>query len=395
MTRLEQIEKRMSEIETELNSAEITNKTEEELDKIEEEVRSLKTEKENILKAAEKRASIEKAIAEGRTAGKDITNILINGGKDNMGNKDQERTFDINSAEYRAAWLKNIRQMDLDEMEKRALTTVADSVGAAIPTTTVNKIIDKVKEFCPIINKIELLHVKGSVTLPAEGTTADAAKHAEGATITASADTLTKVVLAGYEITKLVTVSKSVITMSIDAFEAWLVNKIARKVADQIDNLIFNGSGTGEAQGVNAITWNASNSVTVAKASALTEANVSGVVALMKAGYFAGAEWYMSSATFFADFHPLMNNSKNNVVTESNGVYRIMGKPVNFDERVAAHEAILGDFYRGYIGNLQEDVNVTSQFVTRENAFDFLGCAIFDGKVQAVEAFVKIAKATA
>ncbi len=89
-----------------------------------------------------------------------------------------------------------------------------------------------------------------------------------------------------------------------------------------------------------------------------------------------------------------MDKSKNNVVTEENGKYRIMGKPVNFDERVK-NEAILGDVYRGYIGNMAEDVNVTSQFVTRENAFDFLGCAIFDGKVQAIEAFVKIAKAGA
>jgi HK97 family phage major capsid protein len=115
----------------------------------------------------------------------------------------------------------------------------------------------------------------------------------------------------------------------------------------------------------------------------------------MNGGYFADAEWYMSYTTFFADFHPLMNHSKNNIVTEENGVYRVMGKVVNFDERIAAHEAILGDTFRGYIGNMAEEVNVTSQFVTRENAFDFLGCAIFDGKVQAIEAFVKIAKATA
>ena len=307
----------------------------------------------------------------------------------------QERTFDNNSTEYRSAWLKNIRGMELNEIEKRALTTVAGSAGAVVPTTTVNKIIEKVKEFCPIINKIELLHVKGVVTIPAEGTTADAKKHAEGAAITADADTLLNVTLSGYEITKLVTISKSVETMSIDAFEAWLVNKIARKVSDQIDNLVFNGSGTGEAQGINKITWNETNSVTVAKTAALTETNVTGVVALMKAGYFENAEWYMSSTTFFADFHPLMNNSKNNVVTETNGTYRIMGKPVNFDERITLHEAILGDVFRGYIGNMPEDVNVTSQFVVRENAYDFLGCAIFDGKVQAVEAFVKVVKATA
>lgn len=392
MTRLEKIEARLDELEKELAAEDAENKDEEELDKIEEEVRSLQKEKKDILERAEKRRSLEKSIAEGRTKATDITSQFFNGGNTNMS---QERTFDIASAEYRNAWLKNIRGLEMSDIEKRALTTADASAGAAVPTTTVNKIIDKVKEYCPIINKIELLHVKGSVTLPAEGTTADAQKHAQGAAITADADTLVKVTLGGYEITKLVTVSKSVVTMSIDAFENWLVNKIARKVAEKIDALIFNGTGTGEAQGVNAITWSEKNSITVGKTAALSEANVTGVVALMNGGYFADAEWYMSSSTFFADFHPLMNNSKNNVVTENNGEYRIMGKVVNFDERIATHEAILGDFYRGYIGNLQEDVNVTSQFVTRENAYDFLGCAIFDGKVQAVEAFVKIAKATA
>ena len=390
MTRLEKIEARLAEIEKELESDAMDEKTEEELDKMEEEVRSLKTEKEGILKAVEKRRSLEKEIAEGRK-GVDVTDNYFNGGSKEM----QERTFDVKSAEYRNAWLKNIREIELSDVEKRALTTVAESVGAAVPTTTVNKIVDKVKEYCPILNKIELLHVKGSVTVPAEGITADAQKHAQGAAITEDADTLTKVVLAGFEITKLVTVSKSVVTMSIDAFENWLVNKIARKVSEKIGALIFNGTGTGEAQGINAITWSEANSVTVAKDAALTEANVISVVALLNGGYFTSAEWYMSSSTFFADFHPLMNKSKNNVVTEENGVYRIMGKPVNFDERVAKNEAFLGDVYRGYIGNMSEDVNVTSQFVARENSFDFLGCAMFDGKVQAIEAFVKVAKAKA
>jgi len=389
MSRLESIEARLAEIEKELSGDDAEGKTEEDLAKIEEEVRSLQAEKSGILKAAEKRASLEKAIAEGRS-GVDVTPDLLNGGKKEM----EERNFDVASMEYRSAWLKKIRGIELSAVETRAMTTADASAGAAVPVSTVNKIVEKVKEYCPILNKIELLHVAGSVTIPAEGTTADAQKHAEGAAITADADTLVKVTLAGYEITKLVTVSKSVVTMSIDAFENWLVNKIARKVADKIGALIFNGSGTGEAQGINAITWGATNSITVAKTAALTEANVTGVVALMNGAYFAGAEWYMSSATFFADFYPLMNSGKNNVVTESNGEYRVMGKIVNFDERIAKNEAILGDVYRGYIGNMAEDVNVTSAFVTRENAFDFLGCAIFDGKVQAIEAFVKIAKAT-
>ena len=231
--------------------------------------------------------------------------------------------------------------------------------------------------------------------MPAEGTTADAAVHTEGATITADGDTLSSVTLSAYEVTKLVTISKSVEKMAIDAFESWLVNKIARKIAEKIGKLIIFGTGTNEAQGINAITWGATNSVTVGKTASLSAANVQGAGALLNGGYDNGAEWLMSKSTFFTDFHPLMNNSKDNIVTEDNGVYRVMGYPVNFDDRMTAHEAILGNLYRGYLGNMPEDVTITSQFVTRENAYDFLGCAMFDGKVQATEAFVKIVKATA
>ena len=95
----------------------------------------------------------------------------------------------------------------------------------------------------------------------------------------------------------------------------------------------------------------------------------------------------------FTDFHPLMNSSAHNVVTCENGVYRVMGYPVMFDERQAAHTAILGNLNRGYLGNMPEEVTVTSQFVVRENSYDFLGSCMFDGKVQAVEAFVKLKKA--
>lgn len=101
--------------------------------------------------------------------------------------------------------------------------------------------------------------------MPAEGTTADAAVHTEGATITADGDTLSSVTLSAYEVTKLVTISKSVEKMAIDAFESWLVNKIARKIAEKIGKLIIFGTGTNEAQGINVITWSATNSVTVGK----------------------------------------------------------------------------------------------------------------------------------
>jgi HK97 family phage major capsid protein len=276
------------------------------------------------------------------------------------------------------------------------MTTAAASAGAVVPTITVNKVIEKVGQYCPMLDKIELLRVPGGVKIPAEGTTVEAQLHAEGATITADSDTVTAVQLAAYEITKLVTISKSVERMSIDAFEEWLTRKIAREIAKKISKLIFLGTGTNEPQGINAITWSATNSVTVAVNGSLTAANVKALVGLLNGEYDDGAEWYMKKTTFFNDFHPLMDNSKDNLVTydPASGKYYVMGYPVNWDDRLTLHEAFLGNALRGYVGNLPEDVTITSEFVVRENSFDFLGCAMFDGKVQATEAFVKLIKAT-
>ena len=100
MTRLEKIEARLDEIEKELAADDIEEKPEEDLDKLEEEVRSLKAEKSKILNAANKRASLEKEIAEGRK-GNDITNTII-GGKGKM----EERNYDVSSPEFRSGWAK-------------------------------------------------------------------------------------------------------------------------------------------------------------------------------------------------------------------------------------------------------------------------------------------------
>ena len=374
--RMQEINARKAELRAMLQGTDEVN-----LDEIEKELRELNDEFSQL----EKRKATADGINAGVIPATEITNPVATRA-DNS--EDGEK-------EYRTAWLRSIRGLELSEAETRALTTATGSVGAAVPTITQNKIIEKVKQYCPLLDKIDLLRVPGGVKVPAEGTTTDAKTHAEGVVITADDDKLVDVVLAGYEVTKLVTISKSVEKMSIDAFENWLVNKISRKVAEQIGKLIIFGSGNSEAQGIDKITWDATNSISVAKTGSLSAANVRALVALLNGGYDNGAEWLMSKATFFTDFHPLMDNSKDNIITEDNGVYRVMGYPVSFDDRITAHEAYLGNIYRGYLGNMPEDITVTSQFVTRENAYDFLGCAMFDGKVQAVEAFVKLVKATA
>lgn len=386
MNRLQEIEERLSAIKGEIDVEGA------DLDALETEITSLKEERKGILNKAEKRKALIDGVTnlEGAEVIKDFKN-------DDMEARKMEFTKDnvIGAKEYRSAFLKRLQGVELNDVEKRALTTADASVGAVIPEVTQNRIIEEIKQQAPLLAEIELLQVPGGVSIPVEDVVAEAAKHAEGATITASDDTIKYVDLFGYEVTKLLTISKSVKKMSITAFENWLVNNLSKSLASKITNLIIYGTGTGEAKGINTITFNADNSVTVAVASAPTAQNVLDLIALLPGGYDANAKFLMSKKTLFTDFLPLQDKSKNTLVTQEGKNYFIQGYPVMLDERVTYHEAFLGDFYNGYKGNMPEDVNVTSAFDIKTNSFDYLGAGMFDGKPALESAFVKLVKATA
>ncbi len=379
--RLKEIEERKLQIRSLLESGETAD-----LDALDTELRALDEEKAQI----ERRQAIAAGINAGTIPASSIPNPAA---QTRSAETPEENVYA--TPEYRSGWLKNIRKLDLNDAEKRAITTAAASGKSLIPTVTVNKIIEKVHQYCPLLEKIDLLHVPSYVTIPAEGTTVDAAIHSEGAGLTPDADTYGNVTLGAFEITKLVSISKSVERMSMDAFESWLVKKTAKKIAVKIGSLSYYGTGVNEAQGINAIPWTESNSVTVAADASLTAANVKAAVGKLNGGYDDGAEWFMNKTEFMNSYHPLMNNSKDNIVTYDNGKYYVMGYLVNWDDRVLGHDAFLGNFDMGYAGNMAEEINVTSAFNVRENAYDFLGAAMFDGKVKAIEAFVKISKASA
>lgn len=201
-----------------------------------------------------------------------------------------------------------------------------------------------------MLNEIDLLSVAGNVKYAVEGTNNAASIHTENATITAAADTLATVSLGGYEITKLVQISDTVKTMSIPAFETWIVNKLAEALARKVEDLIISGSGTSEPKGIDkANTWGADNSVTVTKTGTLSTQNVLDLIGLLNAGYDSNAKFLMSKRTLFTDFMPLQDKAKNDIVTMEGKNYYIFGYPVLISDYVTLHEAYLGD-YRKYAG---------------------------------------------
>ena len=377
-SRLEEIETRLAQIKNEAatDGADI-EALDKETDSLIEERNKLK------LDMAQRRSMLNK-IANGEMGvGEVITE------------KEERTQFTTESPEYRSAYLKKLRNMELNELEKRAFTSASSSAGAAIPKQTADEIIRKLKQRAPLLDEITLLQVGGNVSFAVEGTINDAKKHTENAAITADTDTLVEVALTGYEITKLVQISETVATMSIDAFEVWLVDMLTEKIAQKIGAYIVTGTGSSEPQGVEkANTWGETNSVTVAKDGSLTAANVQTLIGLLPGGYDANAKFLMSKKTLFTQFMPLQDSSKNRLVTNEGNTYFVYGYPVMLDDNVTLGEAYLGDFKK-MVGNLAQNVTVKSGFDIDTNSYKYLGVALFDCKVAVGEAFVKLVKATA
>jgi HK97 family phage major capsid protein len=381
--RIKEIEARLAAIKKEIEERGDAMKAEE-IDALEKETKELTEERARLIAAAEKRNGILDNIAKG-------AGIVSRTFEQKQDNADPDDPF--GTPEYRSAWLKNLRRLPLTDAEKRAYANASGTGAEVVPTQTANEIISKVKKLAPMLNEVTLLHVKGAVKFAVEGTNNDAAIHKENAAITAAADTLTTVTLTGYEIIKLVQISDTVMTMSIAAFESWIVDMLAEAIARKVEDFFINGTGSSQPKGIDkANTWGAENSVTVTKAGSLTAANVQTLIGLLNAGYDRNAKFAMSKKTLFTDFMPLQDNSKNHIVTVQGNNYFVYGYPVLLSDYVKEHEAFLGDFKK-VCANLAENINVKNAYDIDTNSYKYSGIAIFDCTPAIGEAFVKLAKA--
>lgn len=375
---LEEIKAELEALLEKLNSDE--DMTEEEISQAEEQVEKLEEEKKSLIAKAEKRAAVLEKVKTG-AVGTVVEEV-----------KEERKESDDNmeSKEYRTAFFKRLLGKELNDSEKRAITT---STTAVIPTETSEKIFDKMVKLVPLLGEIELFHVPGNLKFAVETTRAAAGYHTQNSTgINADATAvLTEVSLGGYEFTKLIQVSDSILAMSIDDFEDWLVRMLAESIATKIESEIINGTGLGTVKGINAISYvDGTNGVKYNGSTGLTAANVRTAVGLLPAGYDKGAKFLSNKKTLFNQVMGLQDNAKHDLVRVEGENYYIYGYPVILSDEVADGSMFLGNFKK-YVGNLNRDIEVKKDFDINTNSTKYLGVGIFDGKPACEDAFVKIA----
>lgn len=302
-------------------------------------------------------------------------------------NNAQEEEYQTDSKEYRSAYLKNLMGRELNEVEKRAMTSAANSVGATIPSQTINKIIEKLKQESVILPLVTRLNIPSNVIIPVEGTVNDVSWVAEGGTNDKD-DTIGKIELGARQLIKTIEITAHVEKMSIDAFEDFITAELVKKAKAAIDNAIINGTGTNNTP--NGI-LKSLNALKTALSSGYAYNDLMEILANVPSVYKQGAVFVINTKTLYKYIASIKDDSGHPIFKlETDGRFegRLCGYPIVVYDNLADGKVLFGNFeyyYFNFVEDFQIAKDTSIGFKSGKTCYRVL--ALADGAVALSEAF--------
>ena len=359
---------RLNEIETRLSAiAQELEQDDADVEALERETRALKEEKDAIVQDAERRRKLREQIAAG---GGRVVRTFGEEGR-------EERTYGVETPEYRSAWLRNLQGLELTVEERAAVTA-----SAAIPTQTMNKIIHRL-ELTPLIQAVDVTYIPGNVTYPIEKTVNAVSWVEMGTAATDSADAIDSITLGAYKLIKTVEITADVKAMAIDAFEDWLVARLGNKLSVAVCAAIAAGTGSNQATGLTK-TGEITNTGTFT-AAGMTYKDLMKIIAAVPTQYLPNASFAMPRALFYSDLLGMVDAQNRPIVVadvQSPAKFNILGYPVILEDGFPKDNLVFGDLKEGYKFNfaMAPEVRSDESVGFRTGSTVYRVMALADGK---------------
>ena len=280
--------------------------------------------------------------------------------------------------------------------------------GAVVPTTIANRIIKKVYNICPILDRSTKYNVKGTLELPyydTDTTTISVAYKDEFSALTSSSGTFNSITLTGYLAGALTKISRSLINNSQFDIVAFVVDEMAYAIKRFIENELLNGTPGNPPTTPSKVLglYGLTNYITAAAQTAVTADEVVQLHDKIKDEFQENAIWIMSPATRTAlrllkatTGYYLLNDD----VSSPFGT-TLLGKPVyvsdNMPNMAAGKNAIFYGDFRGLATKFNEElsIEVLREKYADEHAVGVIGWFEFDSKVEDAQKIAKLVMASA
>lgn len=401
MKTLQEIEARLAAIASEIEQrgAELTA---EQLAALETEVNELKTERARLAEAAEKRNGILNAIAEGRSGGAVVRSFPSPAA--HAGGEQRNDADPLDSMEYRRAFMAYALRGTAIPAEFRAdaVSKTAED-GAVIPTTILNRIIEKMEAVGMILPLVTRTAYKGGVSIPTSSAKPVATWVAEGAGSDKQKKTTGSITFAYHKLRCAVAVSLEMDTMALSAFEAMLTNNVVEAMTKATEQAIISGDGEGKPKGILSETVPADRTV---ESVAPAYTDLIDAEAALPQAYENGAVWCMSKKTFM-QYYGLVDETGQPVGRVNYGIAgkperALLGRPVvvcDYVPSVATAEvgkpfAFLFNF-KDYVLNTNYAMTVKKYEDNDTDDMVTKAIMLVDGKVVDANSLVIVAKKTA
>ena len=287
-------------------------------------------------------------------------------------------------------------------LNERSNNMTTGDNGKVIPQTIANKIIKKVYDICPVLEKSNQYNVKGKLVIPyydEESTHITVDYQSEFSAMSSNVGKFNSSIdLNGFLAGALVKVSRSLINNAQFNIVDHVVDLMADHIARFIEGELLNGTDD-KVEGLSGLT----NSVTAGATNAITADEVIKLHDKVKDRYQQNAVWIMSTATRTA-LRLLKDNMGRYMLQDDISLpfgTSLLGKPVyvsdNMPEIGAGKTVISYGDLKGLATKFSENINiqVLREKYADEHADGVIGWFEFDSKVEDAQKLAKLVMASA
>ncbi len=326
---------------------------------------------------------------------------------DQIDTKSQPQKHDMHdSDEYKNAFMNYVLSGENipKEFKNSDATTKTTDVGAVIPTTTLQKIVEKMEAIGMILPLVTKTNVPGGVTVPVSTLVPTAVWVAEGVGSDAQKETIGSVVFAYHKLRCPVSMTFEVANLAYSVFEQALVQNIAKAMVKAKENAIINGTGTNSPTGI--LTETATENFEIAATANITYADLIAIDAALPEEYAETAVWTMSRKTYLNQIVGLVDDNDRPIFAQTTGPdgkpeYYILGRRVvlagtyipTFAHSPSADTvfAFLFD-YSDYMYNQAKTMGIKRYTDNATDSEVLVGIELGDGKAVRTDSLITVTK---
>lgn len=310
-----------------------------------------------------------------------------NAGKREVVDENRDDAAEQRAESERKSFENYLRGAVMGEVRADTNMTLTDN-GAVIPTTIAKKIVEKIYDISPILERATKYNVKGNLTIPfypADSNDVEMAYATEFTDLTADTGKFGSIELKGFLAGALVKISRSLMNNSQFDIVGFVIDHMALVAARWAEGELLKGTDD-KIEGLSSVT----QGVTAAAAAAVTADELIQLQDSVKDAFQGKAIWIMSNATRTA-IRLLKDNEGRYLLNDdvSSPFGRtLLGKPVYVSDNMPDMAASAKPIYYGDMSGLavkiteEFEVQVLREHYATQHAVGVVGWTEMDAKVE-------------